>query len=122
MHERSNVSTSSTFVIICFFMIAILLSVKCCHIVVLTFISLIVKNANHLYTFLLGICVLSLEKCLSDLCSLGLSGCSNLTHSKKQRTFLSLTGSGTKPQSPWNNLPIKIFRLPELPQIIYAEK
>ena len=45
-------------------MLAILTTVKCYLIVVWIFISLIISNVEHIFIYLLAICLSSLEKCL----------------------------------------------------------
>ena len=47
-----------------FLMMSVLISVKWCLIVLLTCISLVIGDAEHLFTWLLTTCMFSLEKCL----------------------------------------------------------
>ena len=65
MHENMYFSKSSTtLVIVCFLIIAILVGMKWDHIVVLIHISLITNEAEHIFMYLLAINRFSLEECL----------------------------------------------------------
>ena len=65
MHENMCFSKSSTtLVIVCFLITAILVGMKWYHIVVLIHISLITNEAEHIFMYLLAFNIFSLEKCL----------------------------------------------------------
>ena len=61
--QGSLFSTSSPILTISVFLIIILTGVAQCHMVVLICVSLVI-DVEHLFLYLLGICISSLEKCL----------------------------------------------------------
>ena len=63
-YEVFNFSIFSSIPVITIFIIAILVSVRCCITVVLICISLMINNVEHLFMCFLAICISSLGKCL----------------------------------------------------------
>ena len=64
MHEFPFVHILTDIFYVFFLIITILKSVRWCLIVALIFISLMISSVEHLFKYLLAICMSSLEKCL----------------------------------------------------------